>query len=122
MHSQLWFFRLALSSLSVNLIAVTKIISGDGHKLKVGNILLCREVIEIHKSKGKNQNDKSKCKNVVRGFSLVLGHDCTTLKVALQSWLGNREEKDSFITPFIPLIGFALKVPILKDFGGNWLF
>jgi len=64
----------------MNFIAVTQIISGDGHKLKFGNILLCWEVIEIQKSKGKNQNDNSKCKNVVRGFSLVQGQDCTTLK------------------------------------------
>jgi len=47
----------------VNFIAVPQIISGDGHKLKLGNILLCWEVIKIQKSKGKNQNDNSKCKN-----------------------------------------------------------
>jgi len=35
MQSQLLFFRLALSSLSMNFIAVTQIISGDGHKLKL---------------------------------------------------------------------------------------
>jgi len=34
----------------------------------------------IQKLKGKNQNDKLKCKNVVRGFSLVPGWYCTTLK------------------------------------------
>jgi hypothetical protein len=34
----------------------------------------------IQKSKVKNKNDKSKTKNVVRGFSLVQGQDCTTLK------------------------------------------
>jgi len=47
----------------VNFIAVTQIISGDEYKLKTGNILLYWEVIEIQKSKGKNQNDNSKCKN-----------------------------------------------------------
>jgi hypothetical protein len=36
--------------------------------------------IEIQKSKGKNQNDNSKRKNVVRGFSLGQGQECTTLK------------------------------------------
>jgi hypothetical protein len=50
--------------------------------------------IKIQKSKGKNQNDNSKRKNVVRGFSLVRerkaasgnnplilrGEECTTLK------------------------------------------
>jgi hypothetical protein len=35
---------------------------------------------EIQKSKAKSQNDKSKWKSVVRGFSLVPGRDCTTLK------------------------------------------
>jgi hypothetical protein len=35
---------------------------------------------EIQEAKAKNQNHKSKRKNVVRGFSLVPGRDCTTLK------------------------------------------
>jgi hypothetical protein len=34
----------------------------------------------IQKLKVKNKNDKSKPKNVVRGFSLVQWQDCTTLK------------------------------------------
>jgi hypothetical protein len=45
MQSQLLFCRLALSSLSVNFITVTQIISGDEYKLKIGNILLCWEVV-----------------------------------------------------------------------------
>ena len=35
---------------------------------------------ETKKSEVKNQNDKPKRKNVVRGFSLARGQDCTTLK------------------------------------------
>jgi hypothetical protein len=35
---------------------------------------------QIQKLKVKNKNDKSKPKDVVRGFSLVPGWDCTTLK------------------------------------------
>jgi hypothetical protein len=48
---------------------------------------------EIQKLKAKNQNDNSKCKNVVRGFSLVPGQDCTTLKGRLSGARNDRPER-----------------------------
>jgi hypothetical protein len=42
----------------------------------------------IQKPKIKNKNDKQKCKDVVRGFSLVPWRECTTLKGGTTVMLG----------------------------------
>lgn len=50
------------------------------NKVKNSQIFLAANPKQIQKLKVKNQNDNSRPKNVVRGFSLVPRCDCTTLK------------------------------------------
>jgi len=87
-----------LSSLAEEHLATQTVIGRDGipslrfgtgsaiwgeYEIATRNLLLrlCSGQAQItQKLKVKNKSDKSKPKNVVRGFSLVQWQDCTTLK------------------------------------------